>query len=119
MAETKKAASETESAPKTRRTRVHVALSDFGKLVHHHLIDNGMSMSDMEKAAGMSAATFRKVLIGGEKPPRSWIRNAKVEKFLRLAAADAHIEDIEADYLAILALRPPVQGETPEAAPPA
>ena len=107
--------SKTTTSPKTRKTRISVPLSDFGKLVHHHLIDNGMTMPQMEKAAGMSAATFRKVLIGGEKPPRDWIRNDKLDTFLRLAAADAHREDIEADYLAIQALHPAVQDEIQQA----
>ena len=111
------AGSITATTPKTRKKRVPVKLSDFGKLVHHHLIDNGMSMPEMEKAAGMSAAMFRKVLIGGEKPPRSWIRNAKLDKFLRQAAADVHRGDIEADYLAVQELVPPVQGETIDSAP--
>ena len=91
------------TAPKTRKTRVQVPLSDFGKLVAHHLIDNGMTMSQMEKAAGMSPAKFRKVLTGSEKPPREWIRNNKLDPFLRQAAADAYSAEIEDDYQALQA----------------
>ena len=94
----------TPSTPKTRKTRVSVPLNGFGRLVAHHLIDNNMTMAQMEKAASMSTPAFRKVLTGDEKPPRAWIRNAKLDKFLRQTAADAHREDIEADYQAIQVL---------------
>ncbi len=99
------------TAPTTRKKRVQVPLNNFGKAVHHHLIDNGMAMTAMEKAAGMSSPAFRKVLVGDEKPPRAWIRNQKLNKFLRQAAADVHRKDIEADYQAVQALLPPAAPE--------
>ena len=102
-------AAATTPAVTARKKRERAPLNDFGKAVHHHLIDNGMKMADMEKAAGMSSPAFRKVLTGDEKPPRAWIRNAKLDKFLRQAAADAHREDISADYAGVQAL-PPATG---------
>ncbi len=102
-------------APTTRKKRAQVPLNDFGKAVHHHLIDNGMTMAEMEKAAGMSSPAFRKVLVGDEKPPRAWIRNQKLHKFLRHAAAAAHYKDIEADYQAVQALLPPLTPGDPNA----
>ena len=95
-----------ETTGTTRKKRTPAPLNDFGKAVHHHLIDNGMTMADMEKSAGMSTQAFRKVLTGDEKPPRAWITNTKLDKFLRQASADAHRDDIEADYKAILTLVP-------------
>jgi len=95
----------TASTPNTRKKRARAPLNGFGKLVAHHLIDNNMTMAQMEKAASMSSPAFRKVLTGDEKPPRAWIRNDKLDKFLRQAAADAHRQDIEADYQAMQTLQ--------------
>ena len=104
-----------ETTETTRKKRNSAPLNDFGKAVHHHLIDNGMTMADMEKSAGMSSPAFRKVLTGDEKPPRAWITNTKMKKFLRKAAAEAHAQDIIDDYESLKEFSVPGVTSTPPA----
>ena len=107
-------ANQTASTGTTRRKRTPAKLSEFGKAVHHHLIDSGMTMPEIVKASGMKDSAFRKILAGKEKPPRHWIRNTKLAKFLRHAAADAHRGEIEFDYLALQELTSPTEAQAPE-----
>lgn len=89
---------------KTPTKRTRPGLNDFGKAVHHHLIDTGKSMADLEKAVGVAASSFRNAMHGDGKPPIGWVTNKKVPEFMRIAAAEAHHGEITANYNAMESL---------------
>ncbi len=89
---------------KTPEKRTRPVLNDFGKAVHHHLIDTGKTMANLEKDVGVAASSFRNAMHGDGKPPIGWVTNKKVPEFMRIAAAEAHQGEITANYDAVVGL---------------
>lgn len=98
---------------KAPEKRTRPVLNDFGKAVHHHLIDTGKTMADLEKSVGVATASFRNTMHGDGKPPIGWVTNENVPEFMRVAAAEAHKDEITANYEAMTGLLDTREGKDP------
>ena len=72
--------------------------SEFGKTVHHYMIDHDQTLQGIADGAGLKLSTFRLVVNSDAAPPREWMANTSLPDFIREATALHHRERIAGDY---------------------